>query len=136
VQFEAPDLGDMEACMNERTGQLERRGDLRFDAVFSVVVSSEEFGKMKCMARNISNRGMFIEARDVLPLGTEVRVHFLMDAGQGEIVARAVIKNHYFLSYSGQGRLRRLVGMGLRFVEFEQGDNDYEQAMNRYRVLH
>ena len=112
------------------------RGRLHFDALFTVLVTSSEFGEQRCIARNISQEGIFIECRDVLPLGAEVQVHFLMQNGQGEIVANAVVKNHYFLSYSRQATLRRLVGMGLKFLGFEPGEDILDSRMTRPPRVH
>ncbi len=120
--------------MDRRVESYAQPTELRFDALFTVLLTSEEFGEQRCIARNISKNGIFIECRDVLPLGARVQVHFLMQDGQGEIVARAVVKNHYFLSYSGRSAVKRLVGMGLKFLGFENNEEHVDTFLRSGRI--
>jgi hypothetical protein len=113
----------------------EKRRHLRFDQMFAVALDSPMHGSMTCVARNISEGGMFLETRDPLPLGSAVRVHFAMPNGDGEIVANAEVKNHYFLNFNDSEGPRAISGMGVRFVSFEAGGNDCVQSLRR-RVLH
>ena len=80
---------------------------------------------------------MFLETRDPLPLGSQVRVHFVMERGQGEIVARAEIKNHYYLNFKDGCDVRRVTGMGIKFLAFErEGNNLLQTSLTRYKTLH
>jgi hypothetical protein len=96
----------------------ERRASTRIDKVFSVLVFSEEVGEQLCVARNISETGMFIEMPEPLPLRTKVIVRFQMPGEDAAICAVARIQNHYYLQYAGHDGLRALSGVGLRFLRF------------------
>ena len=124
--------------MEARTQQQirEKRASLRLDAMFPVIVSSETFGSFRCVARNISQGGMFIESIEPLPLGCQVRIHFVMDRNQGEIVADGEIKNHYYLSYNEGGAMRTVVGMGVRFLGFDEGEEALESGLTRLKTIH
>jgi hypothetical protein len=122
--------------MESRTQIREKRASLRLDAMFPVVLSSERFGDFRCMARNISQGGMFVESIDPLPLGCRVKVHFVMERNQGEIVAKAEIKNHYYLSYNEAGAMRSVVGMGVRFLSFDEGQDALQGSLARLKTIH
>jgi hypothetical protein len=116
---------------------LNKRGALRFEKVFPVIVSSTEFGEANAMARNISAGGILLEVREPLPLGTEVRILFAMPDSQASIVARGEVKNHYFLNYTDSGEPRSLTGMAVRFTTFEsESEEIYGLGLTRMRILH
>ncbi len=96
----------------------ERRASTRIDKVFPVLVFSEEVGEQWCVARNISESGIFIEMSEPLPLRTKVIVRFQMPGEDAAICVVARIQNHYYLQYSGNGGLRALSGVGMRFLRF------------------
>jgi hypothetical protein len=115
----------------------EKRATLRFDVLFPVLIEVPEMGTIRCVARNVSKGGLFVETIEPLPLGVGVRVHFMMDRNQGEIVAQAEIKNHYYLCYGEDGDLKSVIGMGLRFLAFEQDGGDVlNQSLARFRTIH
>ena len=115
----------------------QRRQHLRFDKVFAVRVESPLFGELACVARNISAGGMFLEARDPLPLGATVRVCFPVPDSAGEVVALGDVKNHYFINYVQDGITRALAGMAVRFTSFEKDSHEIlEDCLSRLRVLH
>ena len=123
--------------MDLQTITTEKRASLRFDVVFPVVLSSEEFGRIRCIARNVSAGGMFVEALEPLPIGLPVKVHFTMERAAGEIIARAEIKNHYYLAFRQGNELRSLIGMGLKFSEFEAGsDESFGRSLTRCKTIH
>jgi hypothetical protein len=97
----------------------EQRTSIRFNKVFEVLVSSEDFGEVACVARNISLGGMLIETPCVLPLGSCVQVRFQIPDSDGSIIARAEVKNHYVFNYAEAGAMRWARGMGVRFLEFD-----------------
>jgi hypothetical protein len=111
----------------------ERRITMRFTKVFQVRVSSEDFGEVSAVARNISAGGMLIETPAPLPLGSEVRVHFAIPDSQSSIIVRAEVKNHYaFNCCDGAAR-----GMGVRVLEFvEDGADVLRSSLTRFRTLH
>src|SRR5258706_5227200 len=97
---------------------MNKRQAMRFESAFPVILSSENFGECNAMARNISSGGILLEVQEPLPLGTEVRVHFMMPDSMATIVARGEVKNHYFLNFSDGAGQRSLTGMAIRFTEF------------------
>lgn len=117
---------------------MNKRGSYRFEKVFPVILSTEEFGEVNAMARNISAGGILIEIPDPMPLGTAVRVHFFMPDSQATIIARGEVKNHYFLNFSDpQGGQRSLTGMAIKFSEFEaEAAEMLGLGLTRMRILH
>jgi Tfp pilus assembly protein PilZ len=123
--------------MISKTPPMDRRRNHRLDKVFQVEVSSAIFGSYVCVARNISAGGIFLETFDPLPLGSEVRIHFEMPDSQGEVVAIGEVKNHYYLNYHQAGAPKSLMGMGVRFVGFEQdGEESLDVTLQGFRTLH
>ncbi|MBI4509374.1 MAG: PilZ domain-containing protein [Deltaproteobacteria bacterium] len=115
----------------------DRRAAIRFDKVFRVLVSSEDFGEVSAVARNISSGGMLIETPAPLPLGSELRVHFEIPDSRGCVVARAEVKNHYAFNYCEHGEVRSARGMGVRFLEFlEESATQLRMSMTLLRTLH
>jgi hypothetical protein len=117
---------------------MNKREALRFEKVFPVILSSDDFGECNAMARNISAGGILVEISEPLPLGTQVRVHFWMPDSQASIIARGEVKNHYFLNFSDpDGEARSLTGMAIRFTEFEaETDSVLGLGLTRMRILH
>lgn len=100
---------------------LEKRIHSRFDKAFVVVIGSELYGDSVAIARNVSGGGILVEMSYAPPLGSVVTVHFqyVRDAEQtDEIVARAEVKHHHYLNFTGAGEAARSRAIGLRFVEF------------------
>lgn len=96
----------------------ERRASARIDKVFRVLLSTDETGDQWCVARNISEAGMFVEMAEPLPLRTKVIVRFRPPEEDASICAMARVQNHYYLQYSDGEGLRALSGVGLRFLRF------------------
>ena len=117
---------------------MNKRTAFRFEKVFPVILSTDEFGEVNAMARNISAGGILVEIQEPMPLGTQVSVHFWMPDSQAQIIARGEVKNHYFLNFSdGEGGQRALTGMAIKFSEFEaQSDNILGLGLTRMRILH
>jgi hypothetical protein len=119
------------------TKPLDKRTSIRFNKVFKVSVSTEDYAEVDAVARNISAGGMLIETITPPPLGSEVRVRFDIPDSQASIVARAEVKNHYVFNYCEDGILRWARGMGVRFVEFlEDGEEMLRLSLTRSRTLH
>ena len=114
---------------------MEKRIHTRFDKAFLVVIGSELYGDSFAIARNISAGGLLVEMTYAPPLGTVVTVHFqyLRDGGNSperegkdpvmdEIVARAEVKHHHYLNFTGAtGGVNDAASsraIGLRFLEF------------------
>jgi hypothetical protein len=116
---------------------VNQRQAMRFESVFPVILSTEEFGECNAMARNISAGGILVELPEPMPLGTEVRVHFWMPDSQASIIARGEVKNHYFLNFADGTGQRSLTGMAIKFHEFEAESQELlGLGMTRMRILH
>lgn len=96
----------------------ERRSSTRIDKVFRVLVWTDETGEQWCVARNVSETGMFIEMAEPLPLNTKVIVRFQLSGDDAGICAIGRVQNHYYLQYAADDGLRGLSGVGLRFLRF------------------
>ena len=104
---------------------IEKRIHSRFDKAFLVVIGSELYGDTTAIARNVSAGGILVEMSYAPPLGTVVTVHFqharaddLMD----EIVARAEVKHHHYLNFTGGDEAASSRAIGMRFIEFLDPD--------------
>ncbi len=108
------------------SGTREKRLHMRFDKAFLVVIGSELYGESVAIARNVSAGGILVEMSYAPPLGTVVTVHFQharQDDLIDEIVARAEVKHHHYLNFSGSGEAAASRAIGLRFLEFiDAGD--------------
>jgi hypothetical protein len=103
----------------------EQRIHTRFDKAFLVKIGSEVYGDSFAIARNISAGGILVEMTYAPPLGTVVTVHFqhardsdLLD----EIVARAEVKHHHYLNFTGGNDAASARAIGMRFIEFIDPD--------------
>jgi hypothetical protein len=113
----------------------ERRKSLRFDKVFTVYLTTSE-GVSRGMGRNISADGMFVETRDNLPLGGQLKVTFCGQDGT-EITCWCEVRYQVALSYGGKdGQEGFSRGVGLRIVAYETREEKSEQLVSREKVLH
>jgi hypothetical protein len=104
---------------------IEKRIHTRFDKVFLVVIGSELYGDSFAVARNVSAGGILVEMAYAPPLGTVVTVHFqhARDGGElDEIVARAEVKHHHYLNFTGGNDAASARAIGLRFIDFLDPD--------------
>ncbi len=104
---------------------LEKRIHTRFDKAFLVVIGSEIYGDSFAVARNVSAGGILVEMTYAPPLGTVVTVHFQHtrdDDQLDEIVARAEVKHHHYLNFTGGNDAASARAIGLRFLEFIDPD--------------
>jgi hypothetical protein len=109
-----------------RVPDVDKRIHTRFDKAFLVVIGSELYGDSFAIARNISAGGLLVEMSYAPPLGTVVTVHF-QHVREGdvldEIVARAEVKHHHYLNFTGGNEAASSRAIGLRFIEFlDPGD--------------
>ncbi|HET9623130.1 MAG TPA: PilZ domain-containing protein [Kofleriaceae bacterium] len=100
--------------------QHEKRIHIRFDKTFLVMVGSELYGDTYAIARNVSAGGILVEMPYAPPLGTVVTVHFQHARGDelDEIVARAEVKHHHYLNFTGGNDAASSRAIGMRFLEF------------------
>jgi hypothetical protein len=102
-------------------GGREKRIHTRFDKAFLVMIGSEIYGDTTAVARNVSTGGILVEMTYAPPLGTVVTVHFQHtrdDDQLDEIVARAEVKHHHYLNFTGGNDAASSRAIGLRFLEF------------------
>jgi hypothetical protein len=109
--------------------RIEKRIHTRFDKAFLVVIGSELYGDSFAVARNVSAGGILVEMSYAPPLGTVVTVHFQHAREDGEldeIVARAEVKHHHYLNFTGStaggSDAASARAIGLRFIEFLDPD--------------
>ncbi|HET9621157.1 MAG TPA: hypothetical protein VFP84_07315 [Kofleriaceae bacterium] len=105
--------------------QHEKRIHIRFDKTFLVMVGSELYGDTYAIARNVSTGGILVEMPYAPPLGTVVTVHFQHVRGEDvvdEIVARAEVKHHHYLNFTGGNDAASARAIGMRFLDFVEPD--------------
>ena len=119
----------------------ERRQSLRFDKVFTVYLTTQQ-GMTRGIARNISSSGLFVETRDALPLGGQIKVTFTADDGT-EMTALCEVRYQVALNYSNsQVDGEQMIatsgtrGAGLRIIAYETRENHPMLLVDRERVLH
>jgi hypothetical protein len=104
---------------------VEKRIHTRFDKAFLVMIGSELYGDSFAVARNVSAGGILVEMTYAPPLGTVVTVHFQHardDDELDEIVARAEVKHHHYLNFTGGNDAASARAIGLRFIDFVDPD--------------
>jgi hypothetical protein len=104
---------------------VEKRIHTRFDKAFLVMIGSELYGDSYAIARNVSAGGILVEMTYAPPLGTVVTVHFQHardDDDLDEIVARAEVKHHHYLNFTGGNDAASARAIGLRFLDFVDPD--------------
>ena len=107
------------------TTGIDKRLSSRFDKAFLVVIGSELYGDSYAIARNVSTGGILVEMTYAPPLGTVVTVHFQHardDDQLDEIIARAEVKHHHYLNFTGGNDAASSRAIGLRFVDFVDPD--------------
>jgi hypothetical protein len=122
----------------------ERRQSLRFDKVFTVYLTTQQ-GMTRGIARNISSSGLFVETRDALPLGGQIKVTFTGDDG-AEMTALCEVRYQVALNYGnaqgadGEETVTTTAmgtrGAGLRIIAYETRENHPMLLVDRERVLH
>jgi hypothetical protein len=105
-----------------------RRSELRFDLACLVLVEGPG-GTFYCVARNISEGGIFLETDQPLPLGSFLRVTIESPDNIASFVATGEVKHAMRLAYSDPNKMgepsgstqKAIRGVGVRFVNFEMG---------------
>jgi hypothetical protein len=96
---------------------------MRFDLAFPVLIESI-FGISRCVARNISEGGIFLEMQQPLPLGSTVSVTFEQPGGGTTLVAQGEVKHALCLAYGSPEGTKQLRGVGVRFSTFFAGETE------------
>ncbi|MFH1129737.1 MAG: PilZ domain-containing protein [Pseudomonadota bacterium] len=107
----------------------DRRDHPRLETLFAVTLESSEHGVFRCIARNISKGGIFLETPDPLPLGSEIRIHFDSPQLGTKLVAVGTVRNHYFFHYGPDTAPKHIIGMGVRFSDIEKETCDCDQIL-------
>lgn len=98
----------------------ERRSASRLDKAFPVFVTTPQ-GIFRGVARNISSGGMFIETRDLQPMGGRVTICFSDDRSGVELAVVSEVRYQCVLEYVGKAGRTALRGVGVRFINLEPG---------------
>jgi Tfp pilus assembly protein PilZ len=107
----------------------QRRREVRFDLSCLVLVEGPG-GTFYCIARNISEGGIFLETDQPLPLGSTLRVTIEAPDGSSSFVASGEVKHAMRLAYSDPNQQQKSIrGVGLKFLHFETG---YTAASTAY----
>jgi len=93
-------------------------------------------GLTRGIGRNICARGMFVETREPMNLGEEVRVTFAGEDGT-EMTCVAEVRYQVALSYGRKDGLEgKSRGVGLRIMAYETKEDSPLMLVDRERVLH
>ncbi len=87
------------------------------------------YGIRRCIARDVSSRGLFVETNDTYPLGLELRVTFALPDGSWEMTARCHVR-HLIRLDASDGILH---GVGLSFEAIE---DEMEDGISAARRMH
>ncbi len=121
--------------MREPEQKIDRRRNLRLDKVFTVYLTTPE-GMTRGIGRNISARGMFVETREPIPLGGQIKVTFSGEDGT-EMTCLCEVRYQVALSYGKKdGNEGFSRGVGLRIVAYEIKEDQSLMVVARERVLH
>jgi hypothetical protein len=93
----------------------DRRAAARQRLAFPVLIAGPR-GLRRCIARDVSSRGLFVETPDAYPPGTAVRVTFALPDGSWEMSTRCLVR-HVLRLDAGDGALH---GMGLSFEDSDE----------------
>ncbi len=104
----------------------ERRHTPRLRLAVPVLIDGPG-GIRRCLARDISPGGLFVEYSEALAPGTELRVIFTVPDGSTEMTCRCLVRHvHHVRSPGGTVR-----GLGLSFEGFEIDAGDLVTAARR-----
>lgn len=102
----------------------ERRTSPRLRLAFPVLIDGP-FGLRRCVGRDLSSQGLFVETADPYPTGVQVRVTFLGSEGGTEMTWHCAIRHVY-----PSGRATP-AGIGLHFLSPELDADDMITAARR-----
>lgn len=94
----------------------ENRKNPRWRVYCPVIVRSREYGEYLALGINISAGGIFIQTFDPLPLGTQIDV---VIGDENGIIAKGVVRSHYYMTYRERDQPASCTGMGIRFTGFD-----------------
>lgn len=106
----------------------DRRRAARLRLAFPVLVEGP-YGIRRCIARDVSEGGLFIETNEQLEPETDVRVIFSLPDGSWEMATRCVVRHVQRLAPDANA----VFGVGLSIVDF---DDDAQLAPGPVRRVH
>ncbi|MGM0597392.1 MAG: PilZ domain-containing protein [Myxococcota bacterium] len=103
--------------MKDKKLKVEKRTAKRFQILMAVTIDTEEYGCFSAVIVNISDKGIFVQTYDPLPLGTRVTV--IMGDYDGFLI-KGVVRSHYYMKYKNSSKKGEgFTGMGIHFRYFE-----------------
>lgn len=106
--------------------KTERRGATRLRLAFPVLIEGP-YGIRRCMGRDISSGGLFVETADPYPPGSLVRVIFSVPDGSWEMSARCEVRHAARI----KGPDGVVEGVGLAFLGVDLEADDLVTAARR-----
>ncbi len=106
--------------------KTERRSGPRLRLAFSVLIDGP-FGIRRCVGRDISPGGLFVETPDPYPQGVVVRVTFSVPDGSWEMTSRCEVR-HAVRVKAPEGMVQ---GVGLAFLGVDLEADDLVTAARR-----
>ncbi len=106
--------------------KTDRRQGTRLRLAFTVLIDGP-FGLRRCVGRDLSSGGLFVETPDPYASGTIVRVIFSVPDGTSEMTARCEVR-HTLQVKGAEGTVR---GVGLSFLGFDLEADDLISAARR-----
>ena len=104
----------------------DRRSTHRLRLAFTVLVEGP-YGLRRCVARDVSAQGLFVETHEPHPVGTELRVTFGLPDESWEMTLRCTVRHLVRLADTEAA----VHGMGLSFEELEEELADGISAARR-----
>jgi len=107
--------------MSSRTDKVQSEhkppiGVGKFDKAFPVFLEGDR-GMAGGIARNITDRGMFVETREPFPLGSRVKVTFFSSQGGAEMTLEGEVRYQCYINFARTDASRAgMRGIGLKFV--------------------
>lgn len=99
--------------------RTDRRAGPRLRLAFPVLVDGPH-GLRRCLARDISARGLFVETSELHPEGTLLRVTFAVPDGSWEMTVRCEVR--HVVRERGPAGILEGLGLTFRGVEVEADD--------------
>lgn len=101
--------------MVDRAKRLTRR----YPLAFPVLIEDENGNMERCMARNVSTEGIYLECRRFFLVGSRIKVIFTPLQGNMEVKAEAEVTRVVALSHRANDTTGPRAGLGLKFLSFD-----------------
>lgn len=91
----------------------------RYTLAFPVLVEDPNGNIERCMAKNVSTEGIYLECRKFFPIGSKLKIIFTPPEGNIEVKAEAEVTRAMALGPRTDDPTCLNVGMGLKFLSFD-----------------